>query len=275
MDEGEYHALSPEEFWRRYDALESRLTAGVSERMLDLADVGPGKRVLDLASGPGEPALRAAARVGPQGHVLAVEPARAVLQMAQEKAQAQGLTNVEFCAANAESGEGVPGAHFHAVTIRWGLMYMTSPLAALATARRALLPSGVLVAALWAEPERVPYFTLPRAVLRKYRAIPPLDAEAPGTFRYADLQTIARDFTASGFALDVVEEMDVTVFEASDSADVLAWLLDVGLGPLLNGLSQSDRQAWGRDCTAELERLRNGGLIRLGGVTRIVRARLD
>jgi hypothetical protein len=44
--------LSREEFFRKYHAVESRLTAAVSERMLDLAGVGPGMRVLDLATGP-------------------------------------------------------------------------------------------------------------------------------------------------------------------------------------------------------------------------------
>ena len=37
--------------WRKYDDIEARLTARVSERMLDLANLRPGLRVLDLASG--------------------------------------------------------------------------------------------------------------------------------------------------------------------------------------------------------------------------------
>jgi SAM-dependent methyltransferase len=268
-----YRVLSVEEFWRRYDALETRLTAGLSERMLELAGLSPGQRVLDLASGRGEPALRAAARVGPHGHVLGVEPALPLVHMAQAKAQAEGLSNVEFRAAHAESVEGLPEAHFHVATIRWGLMYMASPLAALATVRRALLPKGVLVVALLAEPDRVPYFTLPRVLLQKYRPLPALDLDAPGPFRYAEPQAIARDFSASGFTLDVVEEMDVTVVEASSSAEVIAWIVALGLAPLLNALPEPDREAWERDCTTELERRRSGGLVRLGGVTRLVRAR--
>src|SRR4029079_17450051 len=42
---------SADEVWRTYDAMESRLTAPLSERMLDLARVGQGMRVLDLATG--------------------------------------------------------------------------------------------------------------------------------------------------------------------------------------------------------------------------------
>ena len=45
--------LSAEEDWRRYDRMEARLTAPLSERMLDLAGIETGMRVLDLATGRG------------------------------------------------------------------------------------------------------------------------------------------------------------------------------------------------------------------------------
>jgi ubiquinone/menaquinone biosynthesis C-methylase UbiE len=56
--------LTAEEIWRKYDAVEQRLRAPLSERMLDLANHQPGMRVLDIATGRGEPAVRAAHRVG-------------------------------------------------------------------------------------------------------------------------------------------------------------------------------------------------------------------
>ena len=157
-----------EEIWRRYDDAEQRLTASVSERMLDLAGLRPGMRVLDLATGRGEPAIRAAHRVGPSGSVLGVDLSEAMLQMARERAAREGLSNLELRVTSAESLDRVPLAHFHATLARWGLMYLDSPVAALLAARRAMVPRGILVAAVWAEPERVPYFTLPRQVLGKY-----------------------------------------------------------------------------------------------------------
>ena len=54
--------LTIEEIWRKYDQMEARRTAPLSERMLDLAGVAAGKRVLDLATGRGEPAIAAAHR---------------------------------------------------------------------------------------------------------------------------------------------------------------------------------------------------------------------
>ena len=171
--------LSPEEVWRRYDDTEARLSAPLSERMLDLADLQPGMRVLDLAAGRGEPALRAARRVGPQGSVLGVDLSEPLLQMAREKAGREGLANLELRVGDAQALE-VPPSSFHCVTSRWGLMYMADPVAALARAREALRPTGVLVAALWAEPERVPYFTLPRLILARHRSYRPSTSKRRG-----------------------------------------------------------------------------------------------
>jgi ubiquinone/menaquinone biosynthesis C-methylase UbiE len=267
--------LTLEEIWSRYDAVESRLTASLSERMLDLAGVQRGMRVLDLATGRGEPALRAARRVGAEGSVLGVDVSEAMLRMTRERADREGLTNVALRTGNAELLADLPRNHFHAITIRWGLMYMAAPVAALATARSALVPTGVLVAALWAEPERASFFSPPRRLLERYRPLPVADPEAPGIFRYANLEQVVRDFDRAGFRLDHVEDVEVPVFEAATGSEVVAWVraLGSGLGQLLNDLTENEQRAWEADLTAEMERTRAGELIRLGGVTRIVRAR--
>jgi ubiquinone/menaquinone biosynthesis C-methylase UbiE len=264
--------LSPEEFWQKYDGIESRLTAPLSERMLDLAGIGPGMRVLDLATGRGEPALRAAQRVAPHGVVVGLELDDAVLEIARGKARQSGISNLDLRSADATVPQEVPSS-FHAVTVRWGLMYMSSPVAALVNAHKALLPTGVLVAALLAEPERVPYYTLPRRLLERYRPLPGIDLEAPGPFRYADLPRITRDFAEAGFSLDHIEEMDVTVFEAETDAEMIAWVRAIGLTRHLNGLPEDDQRAWELDLAGELRELSAGGLLRLGALTRIVRAR--
>jgi ubiquinone/menaquinone biosynthesis C-methylase UbiE len=265
--------LSHEEAWRRYDAVEVRLTAPVSERMLDLADLRPGMRVLDLATGRGEPALRAAQRVGPEGLVVGVDLSDGLLEMARERGDGMGLANLDLRVGNAEELHDLPSAHFHAVTARWGLMYMTDPVAALAAARRALVPTGVLVAAFWAEPECTPFISLPRRLLERYRDVPEIDVEVPGPFRYDAPERITRDFDRAGLAVDHVEEMETPVFEAEAATEVVDWARVFGMEKLLAELPESDQRAWEQDFASEMERGRTGGLIQVGGVTRIVRAR--
>jgi hypothetical protein len=152
-------------------------------------------------------------------------------------------------------------------------MYMSAPVAALVNVQQALLPSGVLVAALWAEPERVPYYTLPRRLLQRYRALPGIDPDEPGTFRYADLERLVRDFARAGLTVDHVEEMEVTVFEAEKDTEIVNWVRALGLTQLLKDLPEHDQRAWEVDLPGEVRRSRADGSLRLGGVTRIVRAR--
>jgi ubiquinone/menaquinone biosynthesis C-methylase UbiE len=262
--------LTVEEVWRKYDCIEARLTARVSERMVDLAGLRPGMRVLDLATGRGEPAIIAAHRVSPGGSVLGIDHSASMLGMARERAHGEGASNLELRVANAESLDGVPTAHFHATLARWGLMYMDSPVAALTAARRAMVPHGVLVAAVWGEPERVPYFTMPRRVLAKYRRLPEMDQESPGTFRYADPDRLQGDLSRAGFHVHTMEEMDVSVMEAETGSELVEWARAFGLTPLLNDLSDEVQQAWEEDLVRAAEPLRTDGVIRLGGVTRIV-----
>ena len=239
--------------------------------MLDLAGLRPGMRVLDLATGRGEPAVRAAHRVGPCGLVVGVDLSEGLLQIARERAGREGVSNLDLRVLNAERLEGIPLGYFDATLARWCLMYFDSPIAALSAARAVMVPGGILVAAVWAEPERVPYFTLPRRVLAKYKTLPPIAPEAPGAFRYADMETLQRDFAAAGFTIDRVEEMDVAVMETESGAEVVTWTRAFGLTRLLNEFPEEVQLAWEADLVNEAELLRQeDGRIRLGGVTRIV-----
>ncbi|HYO51487.1 class I SAM-dependent methyltransferase [Archangium sp.] len=260
--------------FRRHDETESRLTAPVSERMLDLACLRPGMRVLDVASGMGEPSLRAAQRVGPSGFVLGTDVADGMLEVAREKARALALSNIEFRAADAQTLE-VPEQSFDAATVRWALMYLPQPERALERMWRALRPSGRLVCACWAGPEQVEYVSLPRRSLARLRPLPPIEPEAPGVFRFADPEHLRTVLTRSGFAMEHVEAMHVPVMEAEDGAGVVRWIRDFAgpLAKLVEEMPLEAQRAWEEDVARECEHHRTGGKVLLGGVTWLVVAR--
>jgi ubiquinone/menaquinone biosynthesis C-methylase UbiE len=64
---------SAAEAWDRWTPTLQSWLGPPTELMLDLARIGPGDRVLDIAAGAGEPAMTAAKRVGPTGSVLATD----------------------------------------------------------------------------------------------------------------------------------------------------------------------------------------------------------
>lgn len=273
MQAAESHA----DVWRRYDEVEARLSASLSERMVELCALSPGDHVLDLATGRGEPALAAARRVAPDGTVVGIELDAGVLELAKARAAHEGIDNLDLRVGDATRLGGLPIGHFHAVTCRWGLMFMADPVAAMVGARKALRGGGAVVLAMWAEPARVSWFSLPRDVLAPLMtpplAIPPIDPEAPGVFRFADRARIERDLGRAGLEVDHVEEMFVPVFEAERAEEIALWCRTFGLDKLLVDVSPDDRRAWEAALLAELERRRSGGMIQIGGVTRIVRAR--
>src|SRR5256714_4309069 len=97
--------------WRKWSELIERAASGVSERLVELAGVEPGSRVLDVAAGYGEPSLTAARAAGPQGSVVATDISTEMIAFGRERAAAAGLDNIEFVESDAASLE-VPGDSF-------------------------------------------------------------------------------------------------------------------------------------------------------------------
>jgi SAM-dependent methyltransferase len=262
--------------WRRHFEAEARLTAALSDRMIDLAGLAPGMNVLDVGSGTGEPAMRAARRVAPGGVVLAVDASAAMLQLARERADAEGLSNLELRHVDAQALECAAGV-FDAATARWSLMYMQAPERALERVHRALRPGGRLVAAFWAEPERVEFATSWRRVLARFRPVPPIDLERPGVFRHATEDAIRRSLAAARFTLEGLEERHVPVVEVDHGDELVAWVLSFGgeASRLVAELPAASQEAWARELAAEVEQHRRGTTIQVGGVTRLAVARAE
>ena len=69
---------------------------------MDAAGLRSGERVLDVGAGCGDSTLELARRVGPSGHVHAVDISPMMLDRARERARREGLGNVSFQLADAQ-----------------------------------------------------------------------------------------------------------------------------------------------------------------------------
>ncbi len=254
-----------------WDELEERLTYQVSDRMIGLADIRPGMRVLDLATGKGEPLLRIARRVGPQGRVLGIDPLKDSLTVTRLRAEQEGLLNVDLRAVPAEIME-LEENCFEAALCRWGLPYTQDPIAALRRVRRSLTPGSPLVAALWSEYEHISWYNVPRDVTEKFVSLPPLSPERPGPTRLGRVDDIRRDFTAAGLDVTHIEEMECAVVQAEAAEEIVAWARCM-LGRWVEGLPPDRLHAWETALAKAAASNRSNGLIRLGGLTRLVVAR--
>ncbi len=247
---------------RAFDLLEARLTAEVSERMVELSEARPGARVLDLACGTGEPALRLARVVGPTGHVLGVDLDAGRVELARQAAPSW----CEFrCGDVARLQAEGP---FDAVTSRWGLSYVRDVGGALASVRGVLAPGAPLVVALWAGPAEVPWAALPRRVTERFVSMP----APPSIARFGDVRDFTQLLVRAGFDVTHLEAHEVSVVEADDADGLVEWV-EVVLSGLAALVPVHRRADWRRALRDELGGARTGARYRLGGVTRVVVAR--
>jgi len=123
--------------------------------LLEAAEPRGGERVLDVATGPGEPAMTLASRVGPSGSVLGVDLSERMVEIARSSAKARGLDRVRFEVMDAED-LGLPDASFDLAVCRFGLQIVTSPEKAVAELHRVVRPGGRVAATVWGSGERSP-----------------------------------------------------------------------------------------------------------------------
>lgn len=133
----------------------------VNERLVDLAEIKQGDRVIDIATGIGEPAITAAKKVGVEGYVLATDISPQMLAIAKERTVSLGLQNiVEFKEVDAEKildlQQLQPFSPFAAVLCRWGLMFFPNLASTLTNIYKILSSGGRIAAAVWSEPAKVP-----------------------------------------------------------------------------------------------------------------------
>lgn len=230
--------------WSAWGPAIERWLGAATEVMLDLADVGPGDRVLDVAAGAGGQSLAAARRVGATGHVLATDISENILVHAAAAARAQGLNNVETRAMDGEDLGAVEEGSFDAAISRVGLIYFPDQQAALAGMRRALRPGGTVAAIVYSTPERNGFFSLPVGIIRRHAELPPPLPGQPGPFSLGAPGTVEEAFAAAGLR-DVRTRTVESPVRLASAAECLRFERESfgALQQMLAGLDARGRQA--------------------------------
>jgi ubiquinone/menaquinone biosynthesis C-methylase UbiE len=124
-------------FWNRF-----------GQNTVDRIQLQPGAKVLDVCCGSGASAIPAAVKVGHTGSVLGADLADSLLELARQKSQQQGLTNIEFRCGDFTS-LGLPNESFDAIICVFGIFFVPDMEAAVAELWRMLRPGGKLAITSW------------------------------------------------------------------------------------------------------------------------------
>jgi len=184
-------------FWDKHRDIIRGMFAPVTHALIDDAGIKTQDSVLDVATGPGEPALSVAALAGPKGKVFGVDAIRGMVASARAEAQRLGLKNTKFDVAFADDLPFAAGT-FDAVISRFGVMFFPSPVDAVREMLRVLKSGRRLASAVWHFAERNPFHFALSRVMDRYVDAPPLDPEALDAFRFAPRGKLMEVFSQAG-----------------------------------------------------------------------------
>lgn len=183
--------------WQHWLPLIEDAVRDLSHRMFEQAGLAPGDRVLDLATGIGEPALAAACRVGSGGRVLGGDISPEVIARARARAGEAGLANVEFRVMDMETLS--LAETFDVVLSRCGLMFVDDLPAALGRIRDVLEPGGRLSVSFWASADEAPTLSLAERTAHRVLGLPPPGEGARTPFALGDVEATAAVLGEAGF----------------------------------------------------------------------------
>jgi SAM-dependent methyltransferase len=187
------------EAWHRWAPTLRSWLGPATERMLELAGVVSGARVLDVAAGAGDQTLQIASRVGPGGSVLATDISPAILALAGAEARRAGFGNVATRVMDGEQLE-LEDATFDVVVSRVGLIYFPDQQRALSEMRRVLVPGGRVAAIVYSTPAQNGFFSAPVAVVRRHAQLGQPSPGQPGPFSLGGPGVLEEAFAKAGFS---------------------------------------------------------------------------
>jgi SAM-dependent methyltransferase len=250
--------------WRRWSELIDSAASGVSQRMVELAGVESGSRVLDVAAGYGEPSLSAARAAGPDGAVVATDISTEMIAFGRERAEAAGLGNVEFVESEAAALD-FPEGSFDAALSRFGIIFEPEAEDVAARVRGFLRPAGRMVIASWGPPERVPFIAIPMQTAMRALDVPPPPPGTPGPLSRPTAETLGGLLGAGGFSDVDVEETEVE-FEWESPEDFTRFVQEIA--PPIRAIidphpTDARDETWRAITEAIRERAADDGAVRL------------
>jgi demethylmenaquinone methyltransferase/2-methoxy-6-polyprenyl-1,4-benzoquinol methylase len=205
----------------KYDLMNDLMSMGVhrlwKRYTIQIAGVKRGDRILDLAGGTGDLALKFSRLVGPEGKVVLSDINASMLSEGRDRLTDEGVAgNIEYAQANAEALP-FPDNYFDCITIAFGLRNVTRKDKALESMLRVLKPGGKLLVLEFSKPTNEPLSKV--YDLYSFKALPfmgKLVANDPDSYRYLaesirmhpDQQTLKQMMEDAGF--DRVEFFNLT-----------------------------------------------------------------
>lgn len=171
-------------YWEKHRHIIRQMFAPITDALGRDAKIAPGYKVLDVGTGPGEPALTVAGSVGKFGIVHGIDPAPEMIAAARRASEREKIDNVHF---EVSSADALPFAAdtFDAIVSRFAVMFFPSPIKGIEQIFRVLKPNAYAAFAVWSSADSNPFHYLLSRVVERYVDSPPSPQDCLDAFRFA------------------------------------------------------------------------------------------
>jgi SAM-dependent methyltransferase len=205
------------DYWTSTWPRREQLTGSVTEILLGHLLLQAGERVLDVGSGGGMTSLAAGRLVGAAGSVVGADISEPLVQLARQRAEERGVTNVTFVVADVQT-EPLEGHLFDVAMSQFGVMFFDEPRVAFANILGHVQAGGRLAFVCW-QPVAVNPWHIGNAVA-PYVPAPPAPApgkSATGPFSLGDASATTALLASAGWADVKCFPYQVTVAVGGDA----------------------------------------------------------
>lgn len=262
--------------WVEIESHLDRTARAPGEWAMGRLDLHPGHRVLDLGCGTGPTTVALAQRVGPEGSVLGVDIAEAMLDRARRRAAEEHVPNVSFAHADVQAADLGTDTYDRAFS-RFGVMFYADPVAAFSNVRTALVPGGRLGFVCWQGMTANEWMSVPGMAVMAVTGGPPAlpSPGEPGPFSLCDADRVRQVLQGAGYSdVEVVPRNDVISAPQGELRDYAEMALRMGAArDTLLEADESTRSRAFEHVVAALEEHVHDGELRLARGVLVVTAR--
>ncbi|MFI5186812.1 MAG: class I SAM-dependent methyltransferase [Chitinophagales bacterium] len=199
-------AIYYENFWQQQ-------LKPAQDKLLEMARLQPGEKLIDIACGTGLVSFPAAEKLGANGFVLATDISDGMVKLGVQSAQEKNYTNIRFERMDAEELS-IPDKEYDVALCALGLMYVPDPVKAVKEMYRVLKPGGRAVVAVWGQRDHCGWANLFEIVDKRVSS-----EVCPMFFNLGNGDMLKRVFEFAGFSDVIFERLNTYLnYDSDDDA---------------------------------------------------------
>ncbi len=186
------------------------------DKLLEMAELRPGEKIMETSCGTGLITFRAARQIESGGELTATDISGTMIDLAKERAGSQNINHVHFIRMDAEDLD-IEDDRFDAALCGLGLMYFPYPVKALQEMHRVLKPGGRAAIAIWGERKKCGWADIFPIVDRRVAS-----EVCPMFFQQGTGNSLELSMEEAGFSDIETERLSVKLYYPSDEVAVMA-----------------------------------------------------